>query len=121
MTRATEHAPNAANGIAATIGGMLYALLAALLGVARVRPRAAAYTGVMEVALRAAAAAEFETEPYVEWIAVPAPWRNGRLLPKRHARTPRADAPRHIARLDACAQGPPVRRTSYGGAITGMA
>lgn len=133
MTRADETAPNAAYGIAATIGVMLCALLAALLGVAKGRPRAggfigtsaeagsATYTGVMEVVLRAAAEIDFEVEPYVEWIAVPAPWRNGRLLPKRHARMPRAGAPRHIGWLGASGPGPPVRRTNYRGEITGMA
>ncbi len=63
---------------------MLYALLAALLGRWPVRAREVDYAGALGTVLRAEAEADFTYEPWVEWVAVPAPWRNGRLLPRRH-------------------------------------
>ncbi|MCX7382403.1 MAG: hypothetical protein NT133_13510 [Alphaproteobacteria bacterium] len=94
--------------IIALLGVMIRALLAALLGRARAQPRAIGVDGVMAGVLRSEAEAEMTLEPYVEWVAVPAPWRNGRLLPKRHARVPGAQMPAHGVRLAALVRGPPL-------------
>ncbi|MCX7383792.1 MAG: hypothetical protein NT133_20775 [Alphaproteobacteria bacterium] len=87
MSTPPLHRPHACaeDRIAALLGGMLWALLAALLGGARRRRAADAameQRGVTVVVLRALADAEAIAEPYVEWVAVPAPWRAGRLLPQ---------------------------------------
>ena len=108
MTDTPTHPPCAAPSIVAVIGAMLRVLLAALFGVAGARQRALARPGVMTVVLLAEAEAEMTLEPYVEWVAVPAPWRNGRLLPKRHARVPGAQMPAHGVRLAALVRGPPL-------------
>ncbi|MCX7382112.1 MAG: hypothetical protein NT133_11980 [Alphaproteobacteria bacterium] len=121
MTPAPTHPWTAANGIAALMGGMLRALLAALLGVARARPRAVTAPGMTSVVLRAAADAEMATEPYVEWVAVPAPWRAGRLLPGRHARAPEADSSDSGVRFGALVHGPPGGFSMFGGLRTGNA
>lgn len=115
MTPAPTLRPDATASIAAVLAAVL-ALLAALLGVAgRSRARMGAigagphedvYDGVMACVLRAEAEAEFGYEPWVEWVAVPAPWRNGRLLPRRHeAPRLRPCGVRPAARM----RGPPVR------------
>ena len=110
-------------GIAALLGALLWALLAALLGRARVRARAADmdYRGVTVVVLCALAAAAAVPEPYVEWIAVPAPWRNGRLLPRAHARRWRSGARCRGRRAGAPARGPPWPGSHSGASIPGMA
>ena len=100
----------APHGIAALIGGMLGAWLYALLGWLRGKHEvweAHELEGTLAPVLVAQAGISFETEPYVEWVAVPAPWRNGRLLPKRHARVPGAQTPAHGVRLAALVRGPP--------------
>ena len=67
------------------IGVMLGALLYAWL---RWRRAPGMSRGMLEGTLAPVLAAEaeisFELEPIVEWEWVPAPWRNGRLLPRRH-------------------------------------
>lgn len=97
MTRPPFPSPHVAPGIAALLGGLLCTLLAALLGVAKARPRDC--TGTMACVLRAEAAIDLELEPAVEWVAVPAPWRNGiwRVKPRRGAfmaQRPRSSGPR---------------------------
>ncbi|MCX7383174.1 MAG: hypothetical protein NT133_17585, partial [Alphaproteobacteria bacterium] len=121
MTRAPKTAPDAVLGIHAVIGGMLCALLAALPDVARVRPRAAAYTGVMEVALRAAAEIDIEVEPYVEWIAVPAPWRATQGAARRRGRAmeSRGSGVRAGFGMGPPGRGPPVWRPSFAKVLTG--
>ncbi len=60
----------------------------------------------MSAVLRAEADADMTWEPWVEWVAATAPWRNGRLVPRRHEAkclTPRGVRP--VARM----RGPPVR------------
>ena len=110
------------------IGGMLGALLAALLGVAvlgvlrlaagRGSSREEELPSVLDGVLRAEADAEFAYEPWVEWVAVPAPWRNGRLLPRRHAaRRVRRCGVRPVARM----RGPPGRFHISRAERTGMA
>ncbi len=110
-------------GIAALLGALLWALLAALLGRARVRARAADmdYRGVTVVVLCVLAEAEAVPEPYVEWIAVPAPWRNGRLLPRAHARAWRSGVRGRGQRAGVPARGPPWPVSHSGASITGMA
>ena len=128
MTPPPAHRPDLPGSIAALLGGMLYALLAALLGVAGrgavrmgvrdTRPQADEYEGVLACVLRAEADADFTYEPWVEWVAVPAPWRNGRLLPRRHvARRVRRSGVRPVARM----RGPPVRFLTSRVERTGMA
>ena len=66
------------HGIAALIGGMLEALLYALLGwQLRARVREARLEGTMAPVLMAEAAISLELEPIIEWEWVPAPWRAG--------------------------------------------
>ena len=88
MPRPSTHPLHAAQDIAAVLGAMICALLAALFGPAgtRARGRAERFPDVMTGVLRAMDEAEFAYEPEVEWVMVPAPWRNGRLLPRAHAR-----------------------------------
>ena len=111
MTRPPAPRPDATGSIAALIGVMLGALLAALFGMPRrgaMRVPAAdlGYADVLGPVLRAEAEAEMSFEPWVEWVAVPAPWRNGRLLPRRHeARRLRRRGVRPAARM----RGPPGR------------
>ena len=100
----------APHGIAALLGGMLGVLLYALLAWLR-QERGAREAGDLEGTLAPVlvmqAGISLETEPYVEWVAVPAPWRNGRLLPKRHARVPGTQIPAHGVRLAGLVRGPP--------------
>ena len=127
MTRLPAPRPDATDRIAAVLAGLL-ALLAALMGVAGRRgvrmgaigvgPHEDEYAGVMACVRRAEAEAEFGYEPWVEWVAVPAPWRNGRLLPRRHAaRRLRPCGVRPVARM----RGPPVRVHSSRPERTGIA
>ena len=117
MSRPPPHHPDDARRIAAFLGGMLYALLAALLGAARggacAAPRGVAAPGALQGVigriLRATEEAELEMEPEVEWIAVPAPWRNGRLLRPWHARVPRNPVPAHRKQPGTLLHGPPAR------------
>ncbi len=110
MTRLPAPPLDDARRIAALIGALLAALLAALLGLARpARARAPLMTeGTLTGVLCAMAAIDFETEPYVEWVAVPAPWRNGRLLPRRHARALPAQLRHRRVRSAALVHGPPA-------------
>ena len=119
MSPAPTHPPDAARDIAAFIGGMLWALLAALLGRARARPREDGYLGVMALVERAALAAEIETPCWEEWVAVPAPWRATQGVRLR-ARA-RVDAPRRAVHPGVWGRGPPVRFAMHGGSMTGMA
>ena len=111
MTRPSSPSLDAATGLAALIGGMVWALLAAVLGWTRKRAgeraRDVARPGMTVVVLQAETAIDFGYEEYVEWVAVPAPWRNGRLLPKRHARVPGAQISAHGVRLAGLVRGPP--------------
>lgn len=103
MRRPPPHPHALTHGIAALIGGMLGALLYALLGLARrdiARHRSEALGGTAPAALMAGTAIDLALEPIVEWVCVPAPWRAGQLLPWRHARTPR---------LAWCGERPAVR------------
>ncbi len=108
MTETPTHPPCAAQVIAAVIGAMLCVLLAALFGLAGARRRALERPGVMTVVLQAEADAEMIFEPYVEWVAVPAPWRNGKLLRPWHAIVPPHRVPPHRARPGALLHGPPL-------------
>ena len=105
-------------GIAAVIGVVLLCvLLAALLGLAG-RRRALLASSAMETVLGAEADADMTWEPWLEWVAVPAPWRNGRLLPRRHAaRRVRQRGVRPCARM----RGPPGLIASFQWVRTGMA
>ena len=125
MNSPPSHPLNDAPGFAALLGAWLFALLAALLGVARRRALARAGGGldlgdddVISAVLRAEAEAELFYEPWVEWIAVPAPWRNGRLLPRRHE--PRRVRQRGV-RIAARMRGPPLCQITRRDERTGMA
>lgn len=111
MTRPSSPSLIAATGLAALMGGMVWALLAALLGLthrrAGERARDVARPGMTVVVLQAEATAAFEYEEYVEWVAVPTPWRNGRLFPLRHARALSVALPCRFRRLGAFGRGPP--------------
>ncbi|MCX7383254.1 MAG: hypothetical protein NT133_17985 [Alphaproteobacteria bacterium] len=123
MNRLPPHCPDAAHGIAAMLGGMLCALLSAMLGLAGLRParRAAGLEGVMALVLEAEAAALLELEPVVEWECVPAPWRNGRLLPARHARALGVALPCRRERPPVLGRGPPWASFNDRAWRTGMA
>ncbi len=110
----TQPAPLPAlpNGITALLGGMLGALLYALLGRwewACREPaewegtwRAEGVAGALHRARAAQDAIALEAEPIVEWECVPAPWRAGQLLPIRHARALGLPLP--------CRRAPPILR-----------
>ena len=123
MPRPTVPAPQPTNGIAALIGEMLAELLYALFGLAlrRAARRAAALEGTLTAVLEAEAAAGFETEPYVEWVAVPAPWRNGKLLRPWHGRALSIPLPCRFRRRGAFGRGPPARALTSGRQQTGTA
>ena len=77
MTRLPRHSPDATPGIAAIIGALLCVLLAALFG-GRRRRDGRSLDGTIAAVLRAEEeAAEDLFEEWVEWVAVPAPWRAG--------------------------------------------
>ncbi len=110
MPRPTTHRLDDATRIAAALGAVLGALLAALLGATGMRRRATwapVEPGVMTGVLRAIAEADMADEPYVEWVAVPAPWRAARLLPRprRHTTPMRAST---SAPSGALVHGPPA-------------
>ena len=110
--------------IAALIGGVLGMLLRVLLGLAR---REAAgrpgesLEGTVAAVLAAEAAIALDDEPYVEWEWVPAPWRNGQLLPRRHARALSIALPCRKLRRGAFGRGPPLRGFMVGRPQTGIA
>ncbi len=111
-------------GIAALIGEMLGALLYAVFGWMRrngAGTRAAALEGTLAAVLEAEAAISFEVEPYVEWVAVPAPWRNGRLLPARHRRALSVALPWRFVPAWVVGRGPPWAGFRFGAWGTGMA
>ena len=112
MTRPSSPSLDAATGLAALIGGMVWALLAAVLGWTRKRAgeraRDVARPGMTVVVLQAETAIDFGYEEYVEWVAVPAPWRNGRLLPVRHARALSVALACRFRRRGAFGRGPPA-------------
>ena len=116
MTRPPSHPQAAAPGIAAVLGGMLCALLAALLGSAGTRRPGNALSGAMAGVLRAIQdaddAIDGEPEEYVEWIAVPAPWRAGQGHGPSCARIPRLA--RRFVRLGAWGRGPPGPIATFG-------
>ncbi len=118
MTRLPAPPPIAAPGIAA-ICALLHALLAALLGVDR--PRARALAGVLDCALPLAAEIDLESEPEVEWILVPAPWRAGRwwVKPRRGAHV--AASPCQPGPRAARVRAPPYSPTPSGDPLPGMA
>ncbi len=108
-------------GIAAWVG-LLCALLAALLGLARARPRVANDGAAMALVARCAVEAEAPLfEEWVVWIAVPAPWRNGRLLPRRHEWAFGRVRPARRMRPRAAGRGPPWAFSAVWTARTGMA
>ncbi len=108
-------------GIAAGFG-MLCALLAALLGLAVTRPRAMADAGTMGLVIRTVADAEVApVEEWVEWIAVPAPWRAGQGVGRSCARVRGAGAPRPRQIRARRGRGPPWRPPSPCTEQTGMA
>ncbi len=113
---------DAAPGLAAILGSLLCALLAALLGVARVRPRAGDDAGVMAMVARCAAEAEEPLfEEWVEWIAVPAPWRATQGLWRYCARAWGGWSPRPGLWRGKRGRGPPARHFALCTASTGMA
>lgn len=119
MTSPPAHPLSQLQGIAAVIGAMLYALLSVLLGIARARPRVMLRSELMTTtaleAAEEAACIDITLEPWVEWVAVPAPWRNGRLLPRRHEAGRTAMAPRQGVRLAARGRGPPGHLLAFSG------
>lgn len=104
-------APGLVPGGILTVGllvgaGVLCVLLAAVLRL--VRPRALGWEGTMEVVARCTAEAEAPIfEEWVEWVAVPAPWRHGQLLPRRHEWTFGCVPPARRMRPRAAGRGPP--------------
>ncbi|MCX7381838.1 MAG: hypothetical protein NT133_10585 [Alphaproteobacteria bacterium] len=123
MRRPTAPAFAPAHGIAANFGGMLGALLYALLGWLRVcgARRVDGLEGTMAPVLVAQASVRLELEPIVEWEWVPAPWRAGRLLPSAHARACGVALPFHFARPFVLGRGPPLGDLTSGELRTGMA
>ncbi|MCX7382917.1 MAG: hypothetical protein NT133_16235 [Alphaproteobacteria bacterium] len=121
MTRPPHHLPDANHGFAALFGGILRVLLAALLGVAAVRKRDDEYAGVMAGALRAARDAEVAMPCAEEWVAVPAPWRAGRLQPWARFPISRAARPDVARRRRALVRAPPLPFVPPGGWRTGIA
>ena len=119
MKSAPTHPLTDANRIATLIGGMLGALLAALLGVAR-RGAMPALPSVLVRVLHAAAEAEMETQEEVEWVAVPAPWRNGQLLP-RYTGAPTAHRLSRAPRPGTLVNGPPAGPLTHNTEPTGIA
>ncbi len=121
MSRPPAPLPDDAPGIAAILCGLLIALLAALLGGARGRRRALAFEGLMAAVPQEPV--DLDYEPWVEWVAVPAPWRNGHLLPRRHEASfghPQ-DARRCGVRLSARMRGPPWAVFGHFDVLPGMA
>ncbi len=123
MTRLPRNFPEAPPGLAAIIGALLCVLLAALLRGRRGRRDAISLDGTVAAVLRAEAdAAEDLFEEWVEWVAVPAPWRAGqgrfrtRFLLRARPRGLWAEA-----WLVAFGPGPPGRHATNSGWITGMA
>ncbi len=108
MTHPPSHPLDAAPGIAALLGGMLFALLAALLGTAGVRRRALSVTGVMAAIPQEPI--DLDYEPWVEWVAVSAPWRacQGIGRPCSHPRGP--SGPCGAMRTSVRGPPPPVFR-----------
>ncbi len=121
MSRLPAPPPIAAPGIAA-LCALLLALLAALLGGRR---RAAALPGELEGSLdgvlSALAEIDLETEPYVEWVAVPVPWRNGFWWVKPRGSAHMAASPLRCGPRAARVRAPPWLLVRFGGWITGMA
>lgn len=116
--------PEPTHGTAALLGGVLGALLRALLGWVRMggaRRRRDSLDGVVAGVLAAQAAIDLAPMDDVEWECVPAPWRAGQLLPARHARALSLKLPCSCMPLRAFAQGPPRRGFTPGGSRTGMA
>ena len=75
----------------------------------------------MAPVLAAEAAIVLELEPYVEWEAVPAPWRNGQLLPARHARAQSIPLPCRFVAAWVQGRGPPWGGFKFMAWRTGMA
>ncbi|MCX7381563.1 MAG: hypothetical protein NT133_09150 [Alphaproteobacteria bacterium] len=109
MTRPPRPSLDAASGIAALLGGMLFVLLAALLGAARAKSRGVARSQVMAAVLPAPQEMDWEVEEWVEWVAVPAPWRARDGARRHHARKPPAGRRAHARRPAARGRGPPFR------------
>ena len=78
MSQPTAHSLHAAPVLAILVA-ILRALLASLMGRPVVRRRAVLLAGVAAEGLRAEAIAEeaLAQEEWVEWVLVPANWRNG--------------------------------------------
>ena len=78
MNQPPAHSPHTAPVLAILVA-ILRALLASLMGRPAVRRRGALLAGVAAEGLRAEAIAEdaLAPEEWVEWVLVPANWRNG--------------------------------------------
>ncbi len=98
--------PAPTHGIAALIGAVLGVLLCAVLRGLLGR-RELELEGSLAGVMAAEAAITFEVEPEIEWEWVPAPWRNGRLLPVRHARALGVALPLRWVRPRVLGRGPP--------------
>ncbi len=111
MTRAPTPSTQPTYGMAAIIGGVLCVLLYAVLRLAlrRAAGRGEELEGTVALVLEAEAGIDFDFEPYVEWVAVPAPWRNGKLLRPWHAAALSVPLPCRFRRLGAFGRGPPRR------------
>ena len=75
----------------------------------------------MEGVLRAEAEIDLETEPYVEWVAVPVPWRNGFWWVKPRGSAFMAACPCRCGPRAARVRAPPCGFAPLGDWRTGMA
>ena len=121
MTRPPRPSLDAASGLAALLGGMLFVLLAALLGAARAKSRGVARSQVMAAVLPAPQEMDWEVEEWVEWIAVPAPWRSLDGARRHHARKRPAGSRGDAGRPAARERGPPRRLALSDASRTGIA
>ncbi len=110
MRRPSTSLPEPALGIAALIGGMLGVLLCAVLGwisTGRAQRRGD-LDGTVTPVLAARDAITLDLDPIVEWQCVPAPWRAGQLLPRRHAHAMSRALPCRFMRAWVAVRGPPA-------------
>ena len=107
MTRPPRPSLDAASCFATLLGGMLCVLLAALLGVAWLRSRGNTRSEVMAAVLPVPEEVDWEIEEWVEWVAVPAPWRSVSGARRHHARKRRAGSRGGAVRPAALGRGPP--------------
>ena len=101
----------APHGIAALLGGMLGVLLYALLAWLR-QERGAREAGDLEGTLAPVlvmqAGISLETEPYVEWVAVPVDWRPLHCMLRERRRLRRRAVRRPSLRAWVSGRGPPA-------------